>query len=58
MGILERKLDQDLIDRMLAGWTPPKKEDKPKKNKKPPRSWKTYRAIRMNIRKHGIKYEL
>ena len=47
MGRLERHLDQDLIDRMEAGWTPTSVKKVPKKPK-PPRPAATYRGARRN----------
>jgi hypothetical protein len=49
---LERHLDQDLIDRMAAGWTPSARVV-PIKKLKPPRAARTYRAARRNLAIHG-----
>lgn len=50
MGRLERKLDEDLIDRMAAGWTPSSRTT-PAKRSKPPRAASSYRAARRNAAK-------
>ena len=47
MGRLERKLDEDLIDRIDAGWTPSARI-KPVKKSKPPREASSYRGARRN----------
>ena len=47
MGKLERKLDEDLIDRMEAGWTPSARTA-PVKKSKPTRELSSYRAARRN----------
>ena len=47
MGRLERKLDEDLIDRMAAGWAPSLRKAA-KKKAKPVRLAASYRAARRN----------
>ncbi len=44
---LERHLDQDLIDRMDAGWTPTQRPKKPAAKYDPRPEW-TYRAYWRN----------
>lgn len=43
-----RKADNDLIDRMAAGWTP-RQRSRPVKTKKAPRPEWTYRAYWRNV---------
>lgn len=47
MGRLERKLDQDLIDLIDSGWTP-RRDSKPAKTQKTPRTAASYRDARRN----------
>ena len=53
MGRLERKLDEDLIDRIDAGWTPSART-KPVKRAKPPREASSYRAARRNAERGTV----
>lgn len=48
MGRLERHLDEDLIDRIDAGWTPTSDKKTKTKRKKPIRLNNSYRASRRN----------
>lgn len=47
MGQLERKLDQDLIAKMAAGWKPQDRIE-PMRKVSPPRAADSYRAARRN----------
>jgi hypothetical protein len=53
MGRLERKLDEDLIDRMAAGWTPSARTVSVKKGRTA-RVAKSYRAFRRNAAKGTV----
>ena len=53
MGKLERKLDEDLIDRMAAGWTPSARTT-PAKKAYNPRPANLYRAARRNAAKGTV----
>ena len=53
MGKLERKLDEDLIDRMEAGWTPSARTT-PAKKARTARPAKSYRAARRNAAKGTV----
>lgn len=53
MGKLERHLDEDLIDRMAAGWTPSARTV-PVKKGRTARVAKSYRAARRNAAKGTV----
>ena len=53
MGKLERHLDEDLIDRMAAGWTPSQRTT-PAKKQRTPREPSSYRAARRNAAKGTV----
>ena len=53
MGLLERHLDEDLIDRMAAGWTPSQRST-PVKKQNIPRGPSSYRAARRNAAKGTV----
>jgi len=53
MGRLERHLDEDLIDRMDAGWSPSQRTT-PAKKAKPAREASSYRAARRNAAKGTV----
>ena len=47
-----RHFDEDLIDRMAAGWTPKARKAEPKKKAARPRPFWTYRAFRRNVERN------
>ena len=53
MGKLERKLDEDLIDRMAAGWTP-SSVTVPFKKQRSSREAGSYRGARRNAAKGTV----